>query len=473
MIVTPESIRYELLLTAQTPVSHHDASGQSDSNRTLFNRQRQILERARPGIVADAVLRERIAEAHQVPVDIAEICADLSFPEFVAVVLTRVFLDTYNSVDGEGLFSGMERYRYLETRLRTAAIPAGNLRQWWNRLCGELRMPIHGAKRDLLLLDLLTLPIGTQQAVLRVLERDYRSVVAIARLWHGVAKLESEEYAEAAGQMAMVQPKQQMVFDEEKNEALPSGLIAEVPTMSSNSLRHQLVREPGWLHLVGRLGLMPDTPGQGPVPQGVEAMFYNGGNIRAGSKQPSNTFKLSMQIREAFPLLDLVGGVTDSFDIGESRVRVAGWLICRENRGALVGSPAYDTPAARVSVFDMLDDVTLTRQGKSKDLGQMIFSFETLAPGTQILTRFTLTPYTPKLTRGALRAAVEYWRAHDSTIGGQAARGFGHCSSEWLQEHDDGEALTEYENYLEEHADALREAMVEGTLGSDKVVCTL
>ncbi len=340
-------------------------------------------------------------------------------------------------------------------------------RRFWDRLCSSLQVGIHCGDHDDLLLSLLAVPVGLQQEVLRVLTDDYRSVVALARLWHSTAKLASPEYAIAVGQDVITEFAQ-LHWDAGSTPRGSSTVqVVEVPTVSGNALRHQIVREPAWLHLCEHLGLEEKEPGKGPVPAGVEAIFYNGGNIAAGAKQPSNVFALAAKIRQMYPSLDLLGGVTDSFDLGESRLQVAGWLVCAENREALRGSLAYHLPAATISAFDLLDDVTMTRQASPQGVGQMIMSFETLCPGTQVLVRFGLQPFTPVRTRGALEAAVETFRTNGPSVGGQAARGFGHCQMRWLTEPDNGEeALEQYEEYLANNAEQLAEWLMDGTLGT-------
>jgi hypothetical protein len=293
----------------------------------------------------------------------------------------------------------------------------------------------------------------------------------------------------------MVNPKRALTFPPLDAREV-GAVIAEVPTVSTNSLRHQMVREPGWMRLFGLLGLraVPSEPtpppgmiekilkrfgirtarpGQGPVPAGAEAMFYNGGNIEAGAKQPSGTFGLAVAIREAYPFLDLVGGVTDSFDVGESRLQIASWLVCRENAGALAGTAAANLPNAQLSVYDMMDDVTMTRHAGQVGEGQMILSFETLCAGAQAFVRLSLTPHSDPLTHGALVDAIEAWRSDDGTIGGGAARGFGHCTAEWLRRHEDADAYRElYLADIAERAEELREGLVSGTLCTKSVVLT-
>ncbi len=468
--VRPEATTYELLLTARTAVSHHDATVQQDSNRMLFNRQKQFLSDPEPSVLADERQMAALAAAHPVPAEIADVFTDMPFGEFAAVTLTRLFLDLYNSLDGSGLFEGMERYERLETRMRLAAIVAPSLRAYWGRLCDSLQVGIHGGDHDAALFGLLSLPRGTQQEVLRVVSEQYRSVVAVARLWHTTAKRASEDYALAVGQPQITEWVT-VEFAWPSTLQRAAARVVEVPTVSGNTLRHCVVRSPAWLHLAVALGLEARRPGQGELPPGAEALFVNGGNIASGAKAPSTAFALAAEVRERYPTLDLLGGVTDSFDLGESRLKVSGWVVCRENRDALRGSAAYDLPAASVSAFDMLDDVTLTRQAGLTGVGQMIYTFETLCAGMQVLVRLTLDPFTRPLTRGSLVAAARWYLTHDPVIGGLSGRGYGHVDGEMLAGPDDcAERLAEYEAYLSENRESLREGLVHGTLGTATVL---
>ena len=226
------------------------------------------------------------------------------------------------------------------------------------------------------------------------------------------------------------------------------------------------MRRPGWLHLSGALGLPETDPGMGTLPGGVEALLVNGGNIAAGAKQPANPHGLAAEIRRAYPLLDLLGGVTDSFDLGESRLEVASWIVCREYREALAGTIAEDLPEASVSVFDLMDDVGQTRQATERGVGQMIMSFEALAARAVIYCRYTLMPYTGALTESALAAAL----ALPVHIGGGSARGYGHMR-EIGRRAPDGFSPMAYEAYLSENAERLRDGLMDGTLCSSGTVC--
>ena len=234
----------------------------------------------------------------------------------------------------------------------------------------------------------------------------------------------------------------------------------DVPAVTANSLRHQIVRDGGWIHLVKQLGLSN-------VPAGVEAMFVNGGNIRAGAKQPSNAAQLALTMRNTYPLLDLLGGVADSYDLGEGRLSVAGWVVCQENADALKGTAAENLPLANVSIFDMLDDVTHTRQATDDGLGQMIWNFETLAKGLNIMVRMNLHPFTSDLTKSALFAAVEQFR-EQPTIAGQSARGFGWCKADWMG--DVKPDAQPYNEYLTANRDALVDGIASGKMGTSAQV---
>jgi hypothetical protein len=464
---------FDLLLTAQTPVSHHDAAVQDDSNRMLFNRQKQIVRRTIPSDIIGQEWVNRIVNQEPVPLGLKELFDGLSFPEFVSVCIAHRFITIYNGLDGTGLFEGMQRYERLETRLRMAAISATTLHNLWDRLCTTLVVPVHPGKEDRPLLTLLSLPIGLQQMVLKSIVTDYRSIVALARLWADTVKQLNPKYAEKAGMEPLLAqadaPEVHLWYD--AIQIVPTSddvQVLEVPVVSANSLRHQLVREPAWQHLCWALGLNPAQPGQGPVPAGVEAIFYNGGNLVKGVTEPSGAFTFTQQIKAAYPSLDLLGGCTNSFTLGESKLRMAGWLVCSENREALRGTSAYDLPNARMSIYDMMDDVTLTRQAGTNGTGQMIFSFETLAAGVQIFTRFSLAPFAPDLTKGALLAAVDWFLQNDNTVGGSAARGFGHCVGEWISAVDP--CTTLYEDYLAANREALIEGMVTGKMGTSTKV---
>lgn len=475
--ITPQAIRYGILLTAKTQISHHDSSQTDDSNRNLFNRQLQIQERPGDGRVPTPAQVETFAATYPVPVEIVDWFDDISFPDFVAAAFVRLFLDIYNSRDGQGLFSDTMRYERLESRLQQAAVMSHAdrsrpLKGIWDRLTGMLQVGIHPSRYDKALLDIQALPPVIQHLARQSIERGARSLIALAREWHQAGKLQSDTYAEATGQMKMSEDGLILAFDERLIvPGSPYHIGINVPHISANSLRHELVREPAWVHLCRRLGLQPGVPGRGGIPSGAEGIFYNGGNIKAGAKGATDAFWLSQQIRQVYASIDLLGGTTDAFDTGESKLKVGSYLVCAENADKLADTPAADLPLTSMSVFDMVDDVTHTRMAGKLGEGQMIFGFESLAAGAQIYVTLDLDWDTDDLTRGALLAALETYDAGIRTIGGQAARGFGFVRMDFLHEPEsDKDYQRLYEEHIDNHREALIEGLTSGKLGTDKVV---
>lgn len=463
----PPRRRIDLILRCLSPLSHHDAARQDDSNRTLFNRQDRLLRRALAPTLPTQAEIDATCERNPVPADIAELFGDMSFPEFVTAAVVRSWIDLYNSQDGTGLFSTEARYERLEARLRQSAVQAQSLRGLWDRLCASMQVPIHPGDADLDIMRICAAPLSVQQLALKACEDHFRSIVTLARLWHATAKRQSESYAKRANVAQANAESCVLAFDAARittgNEAAQ---VLAIPAVSGNSLRHVLVRAPAWEHLCAALELDPAAPGRGPVPLGVEALFVNGGNLAKGAKEPPNSGELAQEIRARYPSLDLLGGNLDTFDLGESRLTVNAWVVGRENRDALVGTMAASLPEADLSILDMLSDETETRQATRHGVGQMIRTFEVLQPGALVYVSLRLRPWTPRLTGGALWCALDGAR-EASEIGGQAARGFGAVAMEiagdvarWEQ------AGADYEEYLAATRDALRDGLVTGTMGT-------
>lgn len=449
LTATPTSLSLITRLTARQPISHHDASGGDGSNMLLFNRQKQVV----PRTVIDQPGGETFPIS--VPEQIQEVFTDLTHSELVATAIARLFIDEYNSVDGTGLFTGMDRYVRLESRLRQSAARSHNLRGFWNRFVLDMHVPIHKGATDAVLAKFFGLPASVQAGALQAIVRDYRSITALARLCSSEGKKKGTTEVEVAGRDAEI-PAEVAVID--------------VPTMSGNGLRHQMVRSPLWSHLCERIGINEAFPGQGAVPPGVEALFVNGGNIAAGSKQIAAAHTAGELVRRTFPSLDLLGGVCDSFDLGESRLSVVPYLVCKENRRQLMGI-VDDSPMLDVSAYDLIDDVTLTRMETSQGVGQMIYNFETLAVGTEIVVVFGLHSQTPRLTRGALMTAIERFGGSPH-IGGQKRAGYGLVNIE-IEAFDDADSCRdEYENYITENAESLFGAVSTGTLGTGLLVAS-
>jgi hypothetical protein len=464
-----QSQTFELVLTAREGISHHDPTTGKDSNTLTFNRQKQFVSRKPTDTPVFRHLVDAICEQNPMPETIAGLTSRLSAPEWLSVAYIRLLLDIHNRGDGEGLLAGMERYRMLENRLQTAAARCYTLHRLWAILTDDLQLGVHPAQWDAQIAAFWTLPPSIQYQMLATMTEQYRAVVTLARVWHTKNKEQSAEYMERAGKLDLFQEEEKTTahFTDEHFPEPPEQIVLDVPAISVNSIRHQLVREPAWLHLCDALGIEPAARGEAEPPVHADSIFSNGGNIKAGATQPSNAFFLGGQIRKAYPSLDLLGGTTESFDLGESKLKASAWIVCKENADALPVS-LQETAQAQTSVFEMLDNVTRTRMATPEGEGQMIYNYETLVKGTQVYVELTLTPYTTDLTRGALAAALRYYADNDNVIGGQSARGHGHVTVEWLGETPDG--IAEYEAYLAEHKDQLLAGIVDGTLCSSATV---
>jgi len=454
---------FGLVLTALEPISHHDPTTGNDSNTLTFNRQKQFVHRKCTNPPVYRHLIDAICDQNPMPENIADLTSRLGAPEWLAVAYVRLLLDIHNRGDGEGLLSGMERYRMLENRLQTSAVRCHTLHRLWSILASDLQLGTHPAKYDDHIAAFWTLPPSIQYQMLAVMAEQYRAITTLARVWHTANKQQSAEYMDAAGQAEMFAEQAWVTahFDDVQFPEPPDYIILDVPAISVNSIRHQLVREPAWLYLCDALGVTPAARGEGELPIHAESIFYNGGNIKAGATQPSNAFFLAGQIRKVYPSLDLLGGVTTSFDLGESKLKVSAWIVCEENRDALPEG-LRETAQAQTSVFDMLDNMTRTRHATAGGEGQMIYNYEALIKGTQVYVELTLTSYTGPLACGALATALAYYAKEDNVIGGQSARGHGHVSMEWLTEMPD--YARAYEDYLAENHDALLSGLVDGTL---------
>lgn len=460
---------FGLLLTAREGISHHDPTTGNDSNILTFNRQRQFVYRKPTDTPVFRHLVDAICEQNPMPGQIADLTSRLSAPEWLAVAYIRLLLDVHNRGDGEGLLAGMERYRMLENRMQTAAVRCHTLHRLWSILTDDLQLGTHRQAYDALIAGFWTLPPSIQYQMLTAMAEQYRAITTLARVWHTANKENSFEYMDRAGRGAEFEEAELHIahFAADDFPEPPDYIVLDVPAISVNSIRHQLVREPAWLQLCDALGIEPAARGEGEVPVHAEGIFYNGGNIKAGATQPSNAFFLAGEIRKAYPSIDLLGGVTASFDVGESKLKVSAWIVCAENRDALPPE-LHDSAQAQTSVFDMLDNVTRTRMATAGGEGQMIYNYETLVKGTQVYVELTLTPYTQPLTAGVLAAALDYFQDNDNVIGGQSARGHGHVGVDWITERPAGREL--YEAYLAEKREDLRSGIMDGTLLCGSVV---
>lgn len=245
-----------------------------------------------------------------------------------------------------------------------------------------------------------------------------------------------------------------------RQNTIVNGYPMQVPAISENALRSVMVRTPIHDDLIQRLGI-----GEGELPQAVVNLLWSGGSMAAGSKAPAQAMEIGHNLKKTYPSLDLLGGAVDGFILPKSRLNLSAWLVCSENRRALSYVAPEIAETAAVSAFDMIAEETRTRgTGSDSEGNQMVYTYETLTAGAQILVEFTLDPHTPDLTLSCLGAALAAW---DGFVGGQGRQGRGRMA---IVSHD-LPAPDAYHEYVAANADTLRDGLKDGTFGSKTVLC--
>lgn len=245
-----------------------------------------------------------------------------------------------------------------------------------------------------------------------------------------------------------------------RQNTIVNGYPMQVPAISENALRSVMVRAPIHDDLIQRLGI-----GEGELPQAVVNLLWSGGSMAAGSKAPAQAMEIGHNLKKTYPSLDLLGGAVDGFILPKSRLNLSAWLVCSENRRALSYIAPEIAETAAVSAFDMIAEETRTRgTGSDSEGNQMVYTYETLTAGAQILVEFTLDPHTPDLTLSCLGAALAAW---DGFVGGQGRQGRGRMA---IVSHD-LPAPAAYHEYVATNTDVLRDGLKDGTFGSKTVLC--
>lgn len=442
-LVTPELRHFVLRGTFLTPVSHHDPAQSDKSNTSLFLRRKQLLERPQTAApTAEDVAR--LVDTFSVPESVAPFFADFTPAQFLAIAVTRKFIRNYSN---EGLMDGVERYRRLEARLRHNAVRHATLYSFWGGLCRDMEVGV-AREDDEEMLALLTMPPALAGLVLSSLVADSSPAVTLARIWNDAVKANV--------------PQRRVALKPQTFSESGSGIF-DVPAISANSIRHEMLREPAAWHLLNALSLRLED-----LPDGVASLLYNGGDLNEA--EPGNTFTLIRKIREAYPALGLLGGATKGFVLGGGNVEISAWLMCKENNAATGGFGV----TSDVSAFDLLDREEMTRHTQRRvDGTPMPFGFEALVQGAEVLIDIRLRPYATTLEIGALVLALHTFQNADSTLGGQSARGFGlvNCQTLAAPALDIQHVGALYEQHLAENANALRQGLLDGTLTTGKPVC--
>jgi hypothetical protein len=469
--MTPD--RLLLLLELTTSLAHGEAgpNASGPNNTTLFHRQLTLL----PAPVLEEPSRDSLDAVRtilaQYPLgdSTQAFLQALTGGQVLACLFVAHFPLAYGGSEGTGLFSGMARYQYLSTRLGDGAAVCGTLAELFSFLARKLDLPHPPDRVAKLLVPFFTLPLTLQTSMLQSLRQTLDLVIMGARYLVESMKLTDDEYAAKAGQQVLGYFYYTLTEAQQAQLRQPhcDRQAVRLPAVSGNALRHILLREPGATRLLQALGLDPKTD---PVPVGVERFLFGGGNTAAKVTAPSNADILEATMRQRYPFIDALGGAVDRFLLSRSAVSVASWLVCRENNAA---TEAVGGVRSDISLLDTIAELTRTRTGiggHDKESGQMIFSYEVLPPGTQLLVEIRFQPFTALVTKGATQQMVQDWMAGGASLGAKNAQGHGRCIVRQA-ELPYADAAEEYCIYLAAEHELLADGLRRGTFGTEMVLC--
>jgi hypothetical protein len=103
----------------------------------------------------------------------------LDAPQKSAVAIIRTLIQAYNSADGTGMFSGVERYHNLEQRVKIAAIQSRTMFEFMSRIMRSMQWPAPATKWDEQFIS--HMESAEETAILTALAQSVQSVIMIAR----------------------------------------------------------------------------------------------------------------------------------------------------------------------------------------------------------------------------------------------------------------------------------------------------
>lgn len=95
-------------------------------------------------------------------------------------------MDCFNSVDGTGLFAGVQRYSVLAGRVEICAVQADSLPRFWALLLKRMQWPMPPKAMDARVLGAIA--AVDARDVLRALATETASVLMLARMGHDEGK---------------------------------------------------------------------------------------------------------------------------------------------------------------------------------------------------------------------------------------------------------------------------------------------
>lgn len=461
-------------MTATNATAHGEAGANATgpNNTTLFARELTLLRREQLSFTdADArIAVKSLCHKFRVAGEHCPFLETLTGAQLVAVFFTAQFPLLYSG-EGDGLFSGMERYQYLTTRLTDGAASFSTFPDVWGYAARKLALPLYpGAAYDVML-ALLTLPKAIQAAALSALLKAPELIVMAARLVAEGVKASDEKYA-AKAKTPQTRLTAYALTDQQWRDVTGEAgqmLSVRLPALSGNSLRHNLLREPAATRLLTELGLTPDRQ---IVSIGVERFLYSGGNTQKGAKAPAACDLYEARARELYPTIDALGGSVDQFVFTRSQVAIASWIVCKENNW-ITESKTDGEARCEASIFDLVSETTRTRAGiggHDAEDGQMIYAYETLAAGTQVLVEIGFQPFTRNLTIGSMLQALIDWQAAGGRIGARGNQGHSQFLASFPAD-ERFEWAEDYLAYLQTNKEALAEGLRSATYGAEVRLC--
>lgn len=465
-------------MTAAHSVAHGEAgaSGVGANNLTLFARELTLLKREQLGF-SERDGREAL-NALMAAFPVGDTCAEylttLTGAQLVATILAAQFPLIYgsrNKGDGEGLFAGVGRYEYLQTRLSDAAASCSTLATAWGQTARRLNLPVYPEDSYRVMAALFSLPKPVQAGALSAFLEAPELVIMSARFVADSIKSTSPEYAKKASQQTSTLTVYQPTPEQAAEVAASEGklLPVRIPNLSGNSLRHSLLREPMATRLLSAVGLSPDSDA---VPVGVSRFLYSGGNTTKGARAPGASDVYEAKVRKLLPMVEALGGSFDQFLLGRSAVSIASWIVCRENNW-ITERRTDGAVRSDASIFDLVTETTRTRSGiggNDKESGQMIFSYETLAAQTRMLTEIRWQPFTSQLAIGATLQGLLDWQATGGAIGARNAQGHSQMIATFEPDARFDWA-GKYLEYLDANKDSIAAHLKAATFGTEVVLC--
>lgn len=222
--------------------------------------------------------------------------------------------------------------------------------------------------------------------------------------------------------------------------------MVEVPVLSGNgirgSIRRNIMRD------------MCDAIGYVPTVRMYHTLFAGGVLESVGSGKGHLDLQLREDVRTLVPPIALLGcGMFNQILSSKLQVGLA-TPVCRE-----LNEYHPETHQSPLSFYELLGDAFHTRKDdlhavRSEDetAVQMMYTFETLSPGTRLCHAFTLLDAN-KVEESCLRRMVELWE-QDPHVGGKSATGFGQVelTYDWLEDFPTSEPYLEF---ITEHKDEI------------------